>query len=88
VNIREAQHAAVEAVEQQLASGSPEIIIEGRAVSREAAWAATSAIRWCWAKGLRYDGQERAADGRWWARGEHPGSQALEVGCLGLFPGP
>lgn len=66
--IRELQERSVRNVEQQLAEGKSEIIIEKRKYSREAAWAAATSLRRAWEiEGARYGGQELESDGTWYA---------------------
>jgi hypothetical protein len=76
--IRAAQEEALAAVEAQLDSGAEKILVAGRWVERESAWAATQALRKAFELGGRYDGQELAGDGTWLARIQIP---------LGRFPG-
>ncbi len=79
--IRKAQERSVADVEEQLARGYEKIHIYeagvGVEISREAAWAATQAIRCSWKLGGRYDGQERLEDGTWLAHVQVP---------IGRFP--
>jgi hypothetical protein len=70
--IRAAQEAGIADVEAQLAAGRPTILVEGREISREAAWAAATSLRKCFELDGRYDGQERLADGTWLAHVQIP----------------
>lgn len=84
--IRGEQEAAVARIEAQLAAGVQVVEVEGRLIRREAAWAATSALRKAWEVGGRPDGQNRLGDGTWAARVERADG-SIELHDLGLFPG-
>lgn len=85
--IRAAQEESVSAVEAQLAKRSPFILVNGRPISPEAAWAATQAIRKAWSQvGGRYDGQQKLPSGEWLARIEFANGD-LRLVSIGRFPG-
>ncbi len=84
--IRVEQEAAVAHVEAMLEAGEPIIHVYGRAITREAAWAATQAIRKAWELGGRYEGQEALGNGAWVAHVEMPGAPP-QTYFLGTFPG-
>lgn len=73
------QVAGVEAVERQLGEGRETIIVEGREIQRESAWAAVAGIRAVWdIDGARHIGKVTHESGQWWAHVMIP---------LGEFPG-
>lgn len=77
--IRAAQVAGVELVERQLAQGDPTIIVNGREIQRESAWAATQGLRATWdIDGAKQTGKVMYEEGQWWA---------LVMVPLGAFPG-
>lgn len=85
--IHAAQERSVEAVEVRIAAGDEKILVGGRWIHREAAWAACRSLRLTWeTPDARYDGQERAEDGTWIARLEMPGG-TVRLYVLGRFPG-
>ena len=74
-----AQVAGVEAVERQLFEGRETIVVEGREIQRESAWAATAGLRATWdIDGARATGHVTHESGQWWALVQVP---------LGEFPG-
>lgn len=74
-----AQVAGVEAVEEQLAAGQDVIVVEGREINRQSAWAATAGIRATWEiDGAKHTGRVEYENGQWWAMVMVP---------LGPFPG-
>lgn len=70
--IRAEQERGLADVERQLAEGRPTVLVAGREISREAAWAAMTSIRKAFELGGRYDGQERLSDGTWLAHVQIP----------------
>ncbi len=70
--IRAEQEYRVADVERQLAEGTDPVLVNGRGISREAAWAAAAAIRKSWELNGLYDGQERRSDGSWLANVQVP----------------
>lgn len=84
--VRVEQLRAIHEVEDQLERGELRIDVEGRSISREAAWAATQALRKAFATDDgRYDGQQRDENGEWFARVEVAGE--LRLFSIGVFPG-
>lgn len=77
--IRQAQEHAVADVERQLAGGAETVFVEGRAISREAAWAAAAGLRATWAiDGAVATARTLHEQGQWWVLVQVP---------LGEFPG-
>jgi hypothetical protein len=77
--IRAAQEQGVADVERQLAEGKDPIYIEGRALSREGAWAATAGLRATWEiPNARATARTIFESGQWWVYVQVP---------LGKFPG-
>lgn len=85
--IRAGQMAYVELIEEALARGDDQIQVGDQFIHREAAWAATQALRKAFdpVAGGNYDGQERDENGIWWARIEERG--ATRRVYVGRFPG-
>lgn len=78
-DILAAQVAGVELIEQQLSEGKETIVVEGREIQRESAWAAVAGIRATWdIDGAKQTGQVTHEGGQWWA---------LVMVPLGEFPG-
>lgn len=84
--IRADQETRVREVEAQLEAGAKWIQVGNRLIRPEPAWAATQALRGCWERGLRYEGQSRDANGYWQGRGTY-GTGGLVLFPLGKFPG-
>jgi len=77
--IREAQEAGIADVERQLAEGNERILVGGKLIYREAAWAAIAGIRATWAiPEARYTARTVFEGGQWWVLVQIP---------LGEFPG-
>jgi len=77
--IREGQEEGVADVERQLADGRERILVAGRLINREPAWAAAAGLRATWAiEGARATARTVFEGGQWWVLVQVP---------LGRFPG-
>ncbi len=77
--IREAQERGITEVERQLAEGHERVLIEGKLINREPAWAAIQGLRATWAiPGARATARTIYEAGQWWVLVQVP---------LGEFPG-